>query len=44
VTLIEKVYNTGVKLTIAAMAEIEKQLKRLPDLQKWFVEICGKST
>ena len=43
VTLIEKVYNTGVKLTNAAMAEIEKQLKRLPNLQKWFVEISGKS-
>ncbi len=44
VTLVEKVYNTGVKLTQAAMAEIEKQINRLPNLQKWFIEISGKSS
>lgn len=41
VTLVEKVYHTGVKLTKMAMVEVEKQLQRLPNLQKWFVEISG---
>ena len=43
VTLVEKVYETGVKLTNLAMAEVEKHLQRLPNLKKWFVEISGKS-
>ena len=43
VNLVEKVYETGVKLTELAMAEVEKQLQRFPNLQKWFVEISGKS-
>jgi transposase len=43
VTLVEKVYSTGVKLTHLAMEEVEKHLQRLPNLQKWFVEISGKS-
>jgi transposase len=43
VTLVEKVYEPGVKLTKQAMAEVEKHLQRLPNLKKWFVEISGKS-
>jgi transposase len=42
VTLVEKVYSRGVKLTTAAMKEIETQINRLPNLQKWFVEIFPK--
>jgi hypothetical protein len=44
VTLVEKVYKTGVKLTQPAMAELEQQIQRLPNLPKWFVEITGKLT
>jgi Rhodopirellula transposase DDE domain len=43
VTLIKQVYQTGVKLSKQAMAEVERQLQRLPNLPKWFVEISGKS-
>ena len=43
VTLVKQVYHTGVKLSKRAMAEVEKQLQRLPNLPKWFVEISGKS-
>jgi hypothetical protein len=39
VKLIDKVYRNGVKLTQEAMAELEKQINRLPHLPKWFVEI-----
>jgi len=42
VRLVEKVYQTGVKLTQQAMAQVEQQLKRLPQLPKWFVEIASK--
>ena len=34
VTLVKKVYNTGVKLTQTAMTEVEKQINRLPNLPK----------
>jgi hypothetical protein len=44
VTLVETVYKTGVKLTQQAMAELEKQIQRLPNLPKWFVQISGKPT
>lgn len=44
VTLVEKVYNTGVKLSQKAMAQLEQQIQRLPHLPKWFVEIPGKPT
>jgi len=44
VKLINKVYQTGVKLTPQAMAELEKQIKRLPNLPKWFVEIASQPT
>lgn len=43
VTLVEKVYSLGVKLTTEAMAEVETQIYRLPNLKKWFVEIVAKS-
>jgi Rhodopirellula transposase DDE domain len=42
VTLVNKVYSTGVKLTQEAMAEVEKQIERLPHLKKWFVQIFAK--
>jgi hypothetical protein len=42
VTLVEKGYETGVKLTQQAMAKLEQQIQRLPNLPKWFVEITGK--
>lgn len=42
VTLVEKVYSTGVKLTTSAMEELETQIHRLPNLKKWFVEIFAK--
>jgi len=43
VTLIDKVDHTGVKLTKVAMAEVEQQIQRLPNLKKWFVEIFSSS-
>ena len=43
VSLVKQVYETGVKLSKQAMAEIEQQIQRLPSLPKWFVEIRGKS-
>lgn len=47
VTLVTKTYQTGVKLTQKAMAQVETQIQRLtnstreglPDLGKWFVDI-----
>lgn len=39
VTLVTTTYATGVKLTEAAMAAVERQLSRLPGLEKWFVDI-----
>jgi hypothetical protein len=39
VTLVNQVYATGVKLTTAAMAELEQHIYRHPSLPKWFVEI-----
>lgn len=44
VTLVETIYSTGVKLNKLAMAEIETQINRLPNLHKWFVEIFAKPT
>jgi hypothetical protein len=43
VTLIDRVYYTGVKLTTQAMAQVETQIQRLPNLKKWFVEIFASS-
>ena len=39
VKLIEKVYQTGVRLTQKAMGELEKRFQRLEGLEKWFVRI-----
>jgi transposase len=39
VELVTTVYQTGVRLTKAAMAEIEAQIARQPGLDKWFVDI-----
>lgn len=43
VQLVKKVYHTGVRLTQKAMAQLEKRLKRLPDLGKWFVTISPQA-
>lgn len=40
VELITTVYQTGVRLSKAAMNQIEAQVVRLPGLEKWFVEIA----
>jgi hypothetical protein len=37
--VVEQVYQTGVKLSRAAMDKIEAVLQRLPDLRNWFVRI-----
>jgi hypothetical protein len=39
VQLVTAVYQTGVRLTRAAMKEVEKHVQRLPTLGKWFVDI-----
>lgn len=52
VKLVNKTYETGVKLTKKAMAEIEKQIQRLtdshhdifPNLGEWFIDICCSKT
>jgi transposase len=41
VELVTTIYQSGVKLTQEAMAQVEAQLERLPDLEKWFVDIVG---
>jgi hypothetical protein len=37
--LVTPTYETGVKLTKAAMQAVEARLTRLPGLEKWFVDI-----
>ncbi len=39
VNLVAQTYHNGVKLTQKAMRQLEQKLRRLPDLEKWFVEI-----
>jgi Rhodopirellula transposase DDE domain len=39
VELVTTTYQTGVKLTKEAMKVVETQLERVPDLNKWFVDI-----
>ena len=39
VELVTTTYETGVKLTKEAMAVLETQVERLPELEKWFVDI-----
>jgi hypothetical protein len=34
-----KTYQTGVKLAKKAMLALEEKISRLPDLEKWFVDI-----
>lgn len=43
VELISKSYSKGVKLTREEMAELEKQIERLPGLGKWFVSFPASS-
>jgi len=39
VALVTTTYETGVTLTKDAMQRVEAQIKRLPDLGKWFIDI-----
>jgi Rhodopirellula transposase DDE domain len=39
VDLVTTTYETGVKLSKEAMAVLETQVERLPELEKWFVDI-----
>jgi len=39
VEVVTTAYQKGVKLTEEAMAEVETHLRRLPGLEKWFVDI-----
>lgn len=39
IKLVTKTYQTGVKVTKKAMQALEAQIKRLPDLERWFVDI-----
>ena len=43
VEVVTTTYQTGVKLTKQAMQQVEAHLKRLADLDKWFVDIVGSS-
>ena len=40
VELVTKTYQTGVKLSQTRMAALERRLKRLAGLEKWFVDIA----
>jgi transposase len=44
VELVTTPYQTGVKLTKNAMESVEAQIKRLPDLGRWFVNIMYPAT
>lgn len=39
VTFVERIYETGVKLSQKAMAQLEQRFDRLDGLEKWFVSI-----
>jgi hypothetical protein len=43
VRVVTTIYKTGVRLSPTAMADLETQIKRLPTLEKWFVEISPTS-
>ena len=43
VKLVETVYETGVSLAQKAMEAVEAQIRRLPQLPKWFVTISPPS-
>ncbi len=42
VKFIDRVYQTGVRLSQQAMAALEARLQRLPGLAKWFVQIAPR--
>ena len=39
VAVVEEMYATGVRLTPAEMKELEREVTRLPGLERWFLEI-----
>lgn len=39
VKLVTAIYATGIRVTQTAMKKLETQIKRLPHLEKWFVDI-----
>lgn len=39
IRLVETIYQTGIRLSAAAMSNLEKRFQRLPGLEKWFVRI-----
>ena len=39
VRFVETLYQTGIRLSAAAMSLLEKRFERLPSLEKWFVRI-----
>lgn len=39
VTLVSRIYRKGIKLAKEAMAVYEQRIKRLPGLERWFVDI-----
>ena len=41
VTVVNRVYQTGVRFTEALMAEVETQLSRFETLGRWFIDIGG---
>ncbi len=42
VKVVEKAYQTGIRLTQALMADLENRFERLPGLGKWFVRIVPR--
>lgn len=44
IRVINQVYHTGVRLTQALMAEVEKQLARFESLGRWFIDILYPRT
>ena len=42
VQLVERTYETGVRLSQKAMVVLEERFERLPGLGKWFVRIVPK--
>jgi hypothetical protein len=41
---VDRIYETGVKLSLKAMAQLEKRFERLNGLEKWFVTISPLPT
>jgi len=39
VELVTTIYTTGVRLAKDAMAAVEAQVERRPDVPKWFVDV-----